>query len=269
MADPRPNVDYGPGELARAGEILRSVVGSTVHGTNLEGQDDRDEMGIYIPPADLVCGLSEAKTHVWRTQPEGARSGPGDVDLTIYTLRRFLSLAVAGNPTILALFWVPDSALVVRTEEGDRLRALAPTVVSRQAGRRFLGYLNAQLDRMDGRGKQNRVPNRPELIAAHGYDVKYAAHALRLGLQGVELLATGRLALPMEPADRDLVLSVRRGDVSQDRARLLIADAALRLRELLDSPDIDRRSPLPARPDRAAVDRYLVDAHRRAWERAA
>ncbi len=32
-ADSRPNVDYGPGDAARAGEILRSIVGSTVHGT--------------------------------------------------------------------------------------------------------------------------------------------------------------------------------------------------------------------------------------------
>jgi uncharacterized protein len=34
--------------------------------------------------------------------------------------------------------------------------------------------------------------NRPELVAVHGYDTKYAMHALRLGLQGIELLTTGR-----------------------------------------------------------------------------
>ena len=62
-----------------------------------------------------------------------------DVDLTIYDLKKFLSLAVAGNPTILVLFWVPDHMLVVRTGEGDRLRELAPYVVSRQAGHRFPG----------------------------------------------------------------------------------------------------------------------------------
>ena len=34
--------------------------------------------------------------------------------------------------------------------------------------------------------------NRPELIAAHGYDTKYAGHVLRLGYQGIEFLETGR-----------------------------------------------------------------------------
>ncbi|MCK9898138.1 nucleotidyltransferase domain-containing protein [Frankia sp. AgB32] len=249
--DLRPNVDYGPSDAARAGEILRSVVGSTVHGTNLVGQDDIDQLGVYIPPPEHLFGVVEpprSGTHVWRTQPEGARSGPGDIDLTIFTVRRFLALATSGNPTIIALFYTPDDALVVRTEEGDRLRALAPAVVSQQAGRRFLGYLHSQLERMDGKGKQNRVPNRPELVARHGWDVKYGSHAFRLGLQGIELLTTGRLALPMEPEAREQVLAMRRGDVPLDRARLLIADAAVRLHGLLDDPDLHRRSPLRDRP---------------------
>lgn len=166
----RPNVSYGDRDLALKGEIIRSVVGSTVHGLAIDGQDDRDEMGVYIPTPEYVCGLANPETHVWRTQPEGARSGPGDVDLTIYELRHWMRLAVAGNPTIIVLFFAPDDALVVRTREGSRLRKLAPHVVSRQTGRKFLGYLNAQADRMDGKGKQNRVPNRPELIERHGYD---------------------------------------------------------------------------------------------------
>ncbi len=69
---------------------------------------------------------------MFRTQPEGARTGPGDTDLVIYSLRQWLSLAVAGNPSVLLLFWVPDDALIVRTEEGDRLRALAPRIFGRR-----------------------------------------------------------------------------------------------------------------------------------------
>ena len=40
-------------------------------------------------------------------------------------------------------------------------------------------------------GQAGAHTNRPELVAAHGYDTKYAMHALRLGLQGIELLTTG------------------------------------------------------------------------------
>lgn len=44
---------------------------------------------------------------VERTQPEGARSGPGDLDLVAYNLRKYLRLALKGHPTVLLLLFVP------------------------------------------------------------------------------------------------------------------------------------------------------------------
>ena len=64
--------------------ILRGVVGSTIHGVSVSNQDDRDELGICIEPREYVIGLRHFETHVWRTQPEGVKSGPGDLDLTIH-----------------------------------------------------------------------------------------------------------------------------------------------------------------------------------------
>jgi uncharacterized protein len=49
-------------------------------------------------------------------------------------------------------------------------------------------------------------------VAVHGYDTKYAMHALRLGLQGIELLTTGRITLPVPEPDRAYLRSVRRGE---------------------------------------------------------
>lgn len=66
--------------------ILRCQVGSGVHGTNIIGTDDRDEMGICLEPPDYVMGLNRFDQYVFRTQPEGVRSGHGDLDLTVYSL---------------------------------------------------------------------------------------------------------------------------------------------------------------------------------------
>lgn len=57
--------------------------------------------------------------------------------------------------------------------------------------------------------------NRPELIAAHGFDTKYAAHAVRLGMQGVEYLSTGRIQLPMRESDAAEIRVLRRGDMAE------------------------------------------------------
>ena len=101
--------------------------------------------------------------------------------------------------------------------------------------------------------------NRPELVEAHGYDTKYAMHAVRLGYQGVELLETGRVTLPMPEPDRSRVMAVRTGERSYEEAVAEVDEVERRLAAALE------RTTLPDRPDRAAVDAYLVDAYRRSW----
>ena len=61
-------------EIALDNEILRGVVGSTTHGTAIEGQDDRDEMGVFVEPPEFVCGLTSCDHYIYRDQPEGVRT---------------------------------------------------------------------------------------------------------------------------------------------------------------------------------------------------
>ena len=132
--------EYGDRETAMAGEILRTVVGSGVHGIAIAGTDDHDEMGIYIPAAHTLLGIQAGQEHyVHRTQPEGVRSGPGDTDLVMYALRKYLRLAVKGNPTALLPLFAPDDSVLAITDLGRELRRLAPFVMSQQAVHRFLG----------------------------------------------------------------------------------------------------------------------------------
>jgi hypothetical protein len=81
-----------------------------VHGIAIAGTDDHDEMGVFVEPPERVLGLVGPVPHyVFRTQPEGARSGPGDVDLVLYSLRKYLRLATKGNPTALLPLYAPPS----------------------------------------------------------------------------------------------------------------------------------------------------------------
>ena len=258
----RPNVCYGDHDVAVDNEILRSLVGSGVHGIAIEGTDDRDEMGIFIEPPEYVLGLTkDYDHHTHRSVPEGVRSGPDDVDLTIYSLRKWMRLAVHGNPTVLLPLYAPKDDLVLTTMLGDSLRDLAPAIVSKSAGRRFLGYLDAQHERMLGGGHQARVPKRPELIERYGFDVKYASHALRLGYQGVEMMQEGRLTLPLPPVLRERILNVKRGVYTFEDVLTLIRDQRERLVELLDSD-----SPLPDQPDLERINEWMRDAHLHWWQ---
>jgi uncharacterized protein len=229
----------------------------------LDGTDDRDEMGVCVEPRRYVLGFGKFEQWVYRSAAEregspGARSQAGDLDLTIYSLRKWARLALQGNPTVLLLLHLPDSAVVIRTRVGHQLQKLAPAFASRHAGKRFLGYLEAQRQRLVGERGQRDV-NRVDLIEQFGYDTKYAMHMLRLGHQGVEFLQSGRLTLPMQEPVRSHLMDVRRGrsnltDVLEECTQL-----ELRIGALLES------SPLPLEPDLRTVESFVMDTYEAAW----
>lgn len=256
-----PNVEYGDASVALSGEILRSVVGSGVHGIAIEGTDDHDEMGVYVAPPSFVLGVEEHREdYVWRTQPEGVRSGHGDIDLILYSLKKYLRLAINGNPTVILPLFAPEESLIVVTPLGEELRSLRSAFLSQQTVERFLGYMQSQHERMLGQSKRN-VPNRPELIERYGWDVKYGSHALRLAYQGFEIASTGALTLPLPDEQRERVLAVKRGEVARDDVSTQIANLEADVRTLLD----EGRTPLPPPADHTAINDWAIDAQRRHW----
>lgn len=239
--------------------ILQALVGSTIHGTAVAATDDRDEMGIAIEPATKVVGLQHFETMVYRTQPEGVRSGPGDLDLTIHSLRKYARLAAKGNPTILLPLYVPPSGLIGKTHGlGHELRKQRDMFVSKEVGKSFLGYLIAQKERLMGDRGQMRV-TRTELIEQYGFDTKYAGHVIRLAHQGIELMTTGTLTLPLKQSERQEVLDVRTGKFSFQQVLTRAGDLERELRDSLDAQVV------PDKPDIEAIDKFLVMAYLNTW----
>lgn len=260
-------------EIAENNTILRTQVGSGLHGVTVSHQDDRDEMGICIEPAECVIGLERVpvinkrgrvswqvfEQYEYRTQPEGVRSGPGDLDLTIYSLRKWAKLAAQGNPTVLLPLFVPESEIVEVNWQGRQL--LEPETrdlfLSKECGRRFIGYLDNQRDCMMGLKPQRT--NRPELIAEMGFDGKYAYHAVRLGMQGVELLSTGGITLPIPEPDRTWLKNLRIGTYTKQDALDRIAAHRAELEALMAT------TPLPDRPDPREIDCWLIEMYQSYW----
>lgn len=249
--------------IAERGMILRVVVGSEVHGIAAAGQGDRDEMGVCVEPPEFVIGLRRFEQYIHRSAEErtgvlNTPSGPGDLDLVVYSLRKWLRLALQGNPTVLLPLFAPEHEIVSITELGRELRDNAEMIVSRQAGRRFIGYLHSQRRRMVDGTVARRV-NRPELVARHGYDTKYASHMVRLGVQGVELLETGRITLPMPEPWLTWIRDLRQGRHTRQEAMDAAESLEARLEQLTGS------SSLPERPDQARADEWLVHAYESVW----
>lgn len=257
----RAGVNYGDQRMAEANEILRTEAGSGVHGIAIKGRDDYDEMGVFIEPREHCYGLlPPAETHSWRTKGEGERSGPGDTDRVIYPLRKYLALAAKGNPTALTPLFAHRDSIIVLTPLGLDLRKLRGAFLTQECVRRFVGYMEAQRQRMLGVSNRN-VPNRPELIEQFGWDVKYGSHALRLAYQGREVCDDGHLSLPMRQKERLRVIDVKLGKVPREDVVAEIADIEVHIQGQLSG----RTCMLPDSPDWQVIGGFSMMAHEAHW----
>lgn len=244
--------------LAEANTVLLTQVGSGLHGVHEANQDDRDEMGVCIEPPEVMLGHEAFSLYEYRTKPQHVRSGPGDLDLNVYGLRKFSALLAAGNPTVLMLLFAPESEVVRSRWPGVDLRERRDMFISKAAGKRFLGYLIRQRNRF--RGSLSQRTNRPELVEKYGYDTKFAYHALRLGLQGIELMNRGEITLPMAVDDREELLAVRRGKWSREDVDWKLDILHDELKLAIES------SELPDRADWDGVNNWCSDTYRAWWQ---
>lgn len=219
--------------------ILQVEVGSTAHGTGIPGQEDTDILAVYVESLDKIFNpmIGKPRNVMQRTQPDGMKSGFGDIDRTIYPLRNFLKLCASGNPSVMLGLWSP---VIESNEWGRYLRSRSGAFVARSIIPRFLGYSNSNMTKLETSGRR-------DLIEAHGFDTKAAMHAIRLGLQCEELLTKGGLKLPMTGTPKRVCKAIRCGEYTLSQVEAMHEAQAAKL-ELLDG-----NADIPEKPDLDAI----------------
>lgn len=242
-------------------EIMRCEVGSTAHGTGVGEQDDLDLLAIVVPPKEQVYGLHPFEHTLYRTAAirdgkPNTKSLPGDIDLTVYSLRKYVNLCRGGNPSMLNALYGPTH---YATPLGLKLREAAPLFRSKEAGWRYYGYMMAQKKRLAGERGQRGV-NRPDLVEKYGFDTKYAYHIIRLGIQGVEYMAKGKISVPVQDHVRDLLVNIRTGHYPLEQVLQWADELEVQLKEAIE------QSAWPEKAPAGPIDQLLVDLHDTAWE---
>lgn len=204
--------------------ILSVVVGSRAYGLQTE-QSDTDRRGVFVVPAERFWLLDKPATH---------RDGPLPEQFS-WEVERFCVLALEANPTVLECLWSPIVELI--TPEGERLRELRRAFLSQRAHQTFAAYAEAQFRRLD--------PANPKW--------KQAMHMIRLLMSGLHLVREGELQLEVGE-HRDRLLAVKRGEVAWEQVDAWRAKLTAELDGAV--------SVLPERPDRAAVEDFLVSVRR-------
>lgn len=233
--------------------VLVGRRGSESHGTFIPSSDpnsidDRDLMGVCIPPEPWTLGL-----RTW----EGAESIKGCWDVVLYDFRKFVRLLCKQNPNVLGMLWLEPEDYLYRSPAADKLIAARDLFRARRpAFDAFAGYAQSQIKKMQGGAFAGYMGDkRKRLVDKHGFDVKNACHLIRLLNMGEEYLSTGQLRV-RRTWDRDMLMSIKRGEWSLAKVKDY---AAGRFEDLSEA---SRDSVLPEAVDEDAVNDLVVEIMR-------
>lgn len=130
-------------DLIKTNLMVRMLGGSHAYGMSLPSSDV-DYRGIFFAPELSVRTPFFPIKEVTDTTEE---------DTKYHELTHFMKLVVDCNPNIIELLWTDDSAIEMRTESYDHLRAHRDLLLSKKAAFTFTGYAFAQLKRIKGHNK--------------------------------------------------------------------------------------------------------------------
>lgn len=226
---------FGPGAPSWLQDriIMLTIAGSRLYGTDVPSSD-WDMRGVCVPPRECIYGI-----HDFEQYHVDVSSESDDVDLCVYSLRKFVSLAAQCNPNVVEILWSPPEKHVLRHPLWDGLYAIRDVFLSKIAFKSFSGYAMSQLRKMQA-----------SYAKTGAYDTKNAMHLVRLMRMGVEILRDGEVNV-VRP-DADYLISIRYGEVSLDQV-VAEHDALYQRMEILREASL-----LPDGPDYHAINAVAI-----------
>lgn len=216
-----------------------TLMGSRVYGCHNE-DSDYDYYGFYMPTPEqinpmaygYVEGIDEPKPmDNWRLEGD-------DSEVTLYALPRYLKLLAGGHPNMIESLFTRKVDHLIRDNVGDLIYNRRYEFISKATFVQTLNYARSQVKRVD----RKSIGMRKVLCDQFGYDVKSAAHSIRLIDNSIQLLQNGFIVLDNI---KDTTLSIRAGNWSLDRYKLEVSIALENLEDaergsaLKDSVDIE------------------------------
>jgi len=200
-------------EWATKYPIISGYRGSYANGTYLpttdkHGTDDIDVFTIFAHDINYYLGLDGY--HNSRVSLEKT----GDLDIVGYEIRKFIGLLIKGNPNVHSFLWLEPKDYLFVSNGGELLILNRTIFLSQRLFNSFAGYAYGQLKRMTHLQYQGYMgKKRKQLANEYGYDIRNAAHCLRLLYLGIHFASTGNILVKLPAEELDMILRVKRGEV--------------------------------------------------------
>lgn len=241
--------------------VLSGMCGSHVHGTFIpsadkHGTDDVDVFQVIAHPRNHYMGLP-----YYRRSLEAFQTHGESLDIVVHELAKYVYLCSQGNPNVNTYLWLEPVEYFSITAPGDLLLAHRDVFLSRRMFVAFGGYAYAQLKKMAAGVRLGYMgEKRKQLMGEYGYDIKNAAHCIRLFITGIRLAKEGRLVVKLAGDDLDRVLAVKRGEHTSGTVERMANELDAEFRAARAD------SVLPEQASPEAVDRLLRLALEVHWD---
>jgi predicted nucleotidyltransferase len=230
-----------------------TMMGSVAYGVSSD-TSDVDVYGICFPPKDAVFphlageipgfGTQIKRFETWQEHHGEALDKVWDFQ--IFGIVKFFQLAMENNPNVVDSLFTPRRCVLSSTAVGEYIREHRVDFLHKGAWHKFKGYAYSQLNKIKTKAPSGK---RAALVEAHGYDVKFAYHVVRLLLEVEQILVARDIDLER---DREQLKAIRRGEWTLAQLEQWAADKEKALEALYHT------STVPYAPDEAMIKRHLV-----------
>lgn len=226
--------------------LFSCYVGSQSHGTTIGPLDDIDIFAVLIPPASHILGLYTWDNWVYQFE---------ELDVTIFSLSKWISLLLKQNPNVLGTLWLKPEFYHLVTPQAKQIFEKRDKFSSIQAYYSFSGYAKSKIEGLKNNAYKGYMgAERKKLVDKFGYDVKNAAHLIRLYRMGIEFCKTG--VLEVYRPDREELISIKKGEWSLERVQQE-ADSLSQQMELAKKETV-----LHERPDFITANTLAIEIHK-------
>ena len=320
--------------------LIKAMAGSHLFGTSTPSSD-KDYKGVFLPTADEILLGSYSESIQQTTGDSLSKNTSEDIDMELYSLKKFLKMLSNGDTAALELLFTPDDMIIEKDPIWDEIISIKDQLISSKVNA-MIGYARQQANKYGIKGsrmgelnnvievlkKYERILDFPDsklkhawgsllvdlkgmehvhqitLSAKHeggeevpaldilgkrfdyhnkfhhvlkilsdvyknygqrareakknnGVDFKALSHAVRVSLQGIELLSTGKITLPLSSEHVKLVKDIKMGNIPYVKVQPILEDLLLKLESAKsESTIIDKL-------DQDFLDSLLIKYHRR------
>jgi uncharacterized protein len=246
--------DFAQYGFPYADNLIQAFIGgSQLHGAKVGSTDDTDWYGVFIEPPAKMIGLERDEFFVFTTGGKCGGNGPQDVDVCLYSLRKWAGMAAKGNPSALHFVFAKEEFTTAWWKKVVERRDI---FASKRHVKPFVKFADDQMERLCGRKGQKSI-HRATLEQKFGYDTKYAMHVIRLYLEAKEYMETGKITLPNPKVD--LLIAIRQGKYKRSE----IEELGKQLEA--EAMNAQENSPLPDSVDIEAITNLITEVYVGFW----